>query len=166
MHWIRFLAFWQKRAGKSWKNAGEAINAFDLAHASADYEDILSHYPDVLLFAPSTNIVIGTQGIWIEGTCVSKFPAGSSVALHRDNGKHYLHIGEQKISVTDDTRGKIAEIRRWIDWYFRDFLPNIPTAAPAILSCRHPMWQLCSATCPECGKNYVPCPGDLGAAID
>ncbi len=165
MHWIRFQAFWQKRDGKHWQRAGEALTALELANASENYADILKHYPDVLLYAPKPNIVIGTQGVWIEGACITSYPKGASIAVQRGDGRYTLQIGEQRVRMNDDPRGNLEEIRRWVEWYFRDFLPAVPNAAPAMLSCRHRMWQLGARTCPECDKKFVPCPGDLGAAI-
>ncbi len=166
VHWVRFLAFWQQRDAKGWQRAGAALTAFDLARAIHEYEDILAHYPDVLLYASKSNIVVGTRGLWIDGACVTNFPTGAAITTSRSDGVFYLQIGEQRLRMNDDPRANLDEIRRWLEWYFREFLPTVPTGLPTILSCRHRMWQLSLTTCPECGKKFVPCPGDLGAAFE
>ncbi len=165
-HWVQFYALWvQLHNLRPWDSVGIALTMLDLAGSPAEYDDLLSYYPDVLLFIAKANLVIGTRGVWIEGVCVTAFPAGAELSVQRISGAHELSVGAVKIRCADNPRPHLDDIRRWLRWYFSDFLPTVVNLARPLAESRHRMWQLGKVACPECGRSLVPCLGDLGVAL-
>jgi hypothetical protein len=85
--------------------------------------------------------------------------------LQKISGHHELTIGAIKIRCSENPRAYLDDIRRWLHFYFQEFLPTVSSIARPLLESRHRMWQLSKVTCPECGKSLVPCVGDLGVAV-
>lgn len=164
-HWVQFFALWHQRNRRPWESAGAALTMIDLADAPADYDDILSYYPDVLLYVAKANLVLGSRGVWIEGVCVTAFPAGTELSVQRVSGAYELAIGAFKIRCAENPRPHLDEMRRWLRWYFGEFLPAAMNLARPLAESRHRMWQLGKVNCPECGRALVPCLGDLGVAL-
>jgi uncharacterized C2H2 Zn-finger protein len=164
-HWVQFYALWVQRNRMPWEAVGPALTVFELVQSPAEYDDILSYYPDALLYVAKTNLVLGTRGAWIEGVCVTAFPAGAELSVQRISGAHELAIGAVKIRCADNPRPYLDDIKRWLRWYFDDFLPTVVKLARPLSESRHRMWQLGKVACPECGRPLVPCLGDLGVAI-
>jgi hypothetical protein len=164
-HWLQFHALWSRRNRKPWENAGPAANMLELADEPARVTELLSYYPDVLLYIAESNIVIGTKGVWLEGVCVTSFGPSAEVLAKRVDRGWELLVGAQIIRAPEDPRAHLANIKRWLRWYFQEFLPTVSTAPRPMVESRHRMWQLGKVACPECGKSLVPCPGDLGVAL-
>ncbi len=164
-HWVQFFALWLQRNRRPWEAAGAALCVLDLVKSPAEYDDILSYYPDALLYIPKANLVLGTRGAWIEGVCVTAFPAGAECSVQRISGAYELSIGALKIRCADNPRPYLEDIKRWLSWHFNEFLPTVIKLARPLSESRHPMWQLSKVACPECGRPLVPCLGDLGVPI-
>jgi uncharacterized C2H2 Zn-finger protein len=164
-HWVQFFALWVQRNHKPWDAVGQALTVFELVQSPAEYDDILAYYPDVLLYISKANLVLGTRGAWIEGVCVTAFPAGAELSVQRISGAHELSIGAVKIRCADNPRPHLDDIKRWLRWYFNEFLPTVVNLARPLLESRHRMWQLGKVACPDCGRPLVPCLGDLGVAL-
>jgi hypothetical protein len=164
-HWLQFFALFQQRSRRPWDSAGEAITMLELARAPAQFEEVLTHYPDVLLFVPRANLVIGSKGVWIEGVCVTSFQLGADVSLQKISGQYELTIGAIKIRCSQNPRAHLDDIRRWLRYYFQEFLPTVSSLARPHVESRHRMWQLSRVTCPECARPLVPCLGELGLAV-
>jgi hypothetical protein len=164
-HWLQFFTVWSKRNQAPWESAGAAHTMIDLAKAANEYEEILAHYPDVLLYAPKANIVIGSKGVWIEGVCVTSFLPGTEVSLQKISGHHELTIGAIKIRCSENPRAYLDDIECWLRFYFQEFVPTVANVARPLLESRHRMWQSSKLLCPECGRALAPCVGDLGIAL-
>ncbi len=164
-HWLQFFALWQQRSRKPWDDVGPALTMIDLAKAPEEYEEVLAYYPDVLLYVPKANLVIGSKGVWIEGVCVTSFQAGAEVSAQKISGNYELTVGPIKIRCAENPRAYLDDIRRWLRYYFQEFLPTVSNLARPLVESRHRMWQLSKTTCPECGKGLVACLGDLGVAL-
>jgi len=164
-HWQRFFAIWHGRNRKSWKDVGPALLMLDLAASPADHDELLSHYPDVLLYVRKANLVIGTRGIWIEGVCVTSYRPGTTIASDRGSNAYELRIGDVRIRCTDDPRPYLEDIKRWLRWYFFDFLPTVPAGPRPQTESRHRMWQLDKTACNDCSRPLVPCPADIGVPV-
>ena len=164
-HWLQFFALWAQRGRKPWEAVGDAVTMVDLARAPAKYEEILTHYPDVLLYVPKASLVIGSKGVWIEGVCVTSFPAGADVSLQKISGHFELTVGAIKIRCADNPRAYLDDIKSWLRYYFQSFLPTVASPVRPAFESTHRMWQLSRVACPECGKPLVPCLGDLGVAL-
>ena len=164
-HWLQFFTLWHQRSRQPWASAGVAKTMVEVAQAPAEFEELLSFYPDVLLYVARANLVIGTKGVWIEGVCITSYPAGTPVSVERADDAHELTVGSVKIRCTENPREYLDDIKRWLRYYFDEFLPTVSRAARPLAESRHRMWQLSKVTCPECGKSLVPCLGDLGVAL-
>jgi hypothetical protein len=164
-HWLQFHALWRQQQHRPWDNAGPALTMFELAQRPEDYDEILTYYPDVLLFVEKANLVIGSKGVWIEGVCVTALPAGAEIAVERASGEWELQIGSLIIRCEEDPRPYLADLKRWLHFYFQDFVPTVRNTARPMTETRHRMWQLSKTVCPECGRPLVPCLGDLGVAL-
>lgn len=164
-HWLQYFSIWSQRNLAQWEEVSPALTMIELARDESEYEEILTHYPDVLLYAPKANIVIGSKGVWIEGVCVTSFQKGTDVSLHKFSGNYELTVGAIKIRCSENPRSYVDDIEQWLDYYFHEFLPTVPNVARPLLESKHRMWQLAKTTCPECGKSLVPCLGDLGVAL-
>jgi hypothetical protein len=164
-HWVQFYALWLQRNHRPWDKVGPALTMLDLVKSPAEYDDLLSYYPDVLLFIARANLVLGTRGVWIEGVCVTAFPAGAELSVQRSSGEYELSVGAIKIRCADNPKPHLDDMKRWLRWYFSDFLPTVVNLARPLAESRHRMWQLGKVACPECGRALVPCLGDLGVAV-
>ena len=164
-HWVQFFALWVQQNRKPWEAVGPALTVLELVQSPAEYDDILSYYPDALLYIAKANLVLGTRGAWIEGVCVTAFPAGAELSVQRISGAHELLIGAIKIRCADNPRPHLDDIKRWLRWHFNDFLPTVVNLARPLSESRHRMWQLGKVACPECNRPLVPCLGDLGVAV-
>ncbi|MBI1831287.1 MAG: hypothetical protein HYR84_07555, partial [Planctomycetes bacterium] len=164
-HWQRFFALWHQRHRKPWEDVAPAMVMLDLAAAPAEHEELLAHYPDVLLYVPTANLVIGTRGIWIEGVCVTSYRPGTTIATDRGTSAYELQIGELRIRCAENPRAYLDDIKRWLRWYFQEFLPTVPTGQRPLAESRHRMWQLDKTACPDCARPLVPCPADLGVPL-
>jgi hypothetical protein len=85
--------------------------------------------------------------------------------VQKISGHHELTIGPIKIRCSENPRAYLDDIKRWLRYYFQEFLPTVSNLARASLESRHRMWQLSKVTCPECGKGLAACVGDLGVAL-
>ncbi len=164
-HWLQFHALWKHQQRKPWEAAGYALTMLELAQIPKQHEDLLAFYPDVLLYIAKANLVIGTKGVWIEGVCISSYQANAEIAWLRTSTGFEISIGAVRIRTPENPRDALDEIKRWLRWYFQDFVPSIPTAPRPMTESRHRMWQLDKTACPECSRALVPCPGDLGIAL-
>jgi hypothetical protein len=164
-HWQQCFALWDQRSRRTWESAGTAKTMFGLAKMPKEFEHLLSFYPDVLLYSPSANLVVGSKGIWIEGVCIRSFQAGDEVSAQSISGGFELRIGALLIRCADNPRAYLDEVRRWLHWYFRVFVPSVSRHAEPLVESRHRMWQTDKITCPECSRSLVTCTGDLGVAV-
>jgi hypothetical protein len=164
-HWLQFHALWLKRVIEPWQSAGSAVTMLDLATKPAPVEELLAHYPDVLLYAAKLSLIVGTKGIWIEGLCVTSYQAGTDLTAERVNGSFEIQIGSQRIRCAENPRPFLDQIKRWLRWYFLEFVPSVANTPRPLTESRHRMWQLNKIACPECGRPLVPCLGDLGVAV-
>ena len=98
-HWLQYYAVWSKRNQAPWEAAETALTMIDLAKAVDEYEEILTHYPDALLYAPKANIVLGSKGVWIEGVCVTSYQPGTEVSLQKISGHHELTSARSRFAV-------------------------------------------------------------------
>ncbi len=105
-----------------------------------------------------------SKGVWIEGVCVTSYRLGVEVSIQRTNG-YEIVIGTQRIRSPENPQAHLEDIKRWLRWYFLEFVPTVPTSPRPMAESRHRMWQLSKVACPECGRALAPCPGDLGVAI-
>jgi hypothetical protein len=164
-HWLQFHAIWRQRNQKPWLGVCEAIDMVELADAPDDVEELLSFYPDVLLYIANANLVIGSKGVWIEGVCVTSFQARSEVLMKPISDGYEVLVGALIIRSRDNPRAYLDDMKRWLQWYFHEFVSSVSDAPRPLTESRHRMWQLCKIVCPECGQPLVPCPGDLGVAL-
>jgi len=164
-HWLQVFALWNQRSRRPWESVGEAKTVFELTKFPQQYEDLLSFYPDVLLYAPKVNLAIGSRGVWIEGVCVTSFRTEDEVTMQRGAGGFELQVGTLRIRCAENPRAALDEIRRWLGWYFQEFVPSVSDLARPMPESRHRMWQLDKIACPECSRLLVPCAGDLGVAL-
>jgi uncharacterized C2H2 Zn-finger protein len=165
-HWLQFHALWSQLNRRPWENAGPALTMRDLAKAPGEYEDLLTYYPDVLLYVSRSNLVMGTKGVWIEGVCVTAWPPGTDVSMQRVGGGEFeITVGHLRIRTSENPQAYLDDIKRWLRWYFQEFVPGVMKVAVPLTESRHRMWQASKVTCMECGKALVPCPGDLGVAL-
>ncbi len=164
-HWLQFFAIWTARSGKLWEKAGPALTMLELAEDPAEHEEILAYYSDVLLFAPGPNLVVGSKGIWLEGICVTTFSANTEISVERGAAGFELTIGKVCVRYDESPRPYLDEIKRWLRWYFFEFVPVIANVAHPMSESRHRMWQLSKVECPECKRPLVPCLGDLGVVL-
>ncbi|MBI3822493.1 MAG: hypothetical protein HY289_07415 [Planctomycetes bacterium] len=163
--WLQFHALWVQRNRKPWEAAGAAVNMLDLAKSPRSVEELLSFYPDVLLYVAKANLVIGGKGVWIEGVCVTGYQIGTEIFVQRGERGHELKIGTLSIRCTENPRPYLDEIRRWLRWYFLEFLPTVSSKPRPLTESRHRMWPLDKVACPECVRLLVACPGDLGVGL-
>ncbi len=164
-HWQQFQAVWSQRNRKPWEAAGPAANMLDLAKQPASVEDLLSYYPDVLLYIAKANLVIGSKGVWIEGVCVTSFPPSADVTAEKLSNGYEVQVGTLRIRAAENPRPYLDDIKRWLRWYFHEFVPTVPNAPRPMTESRHRMWQLSKIACTECSRPLVACPGDLGVAL-
>ena len=164
-HWQQVYALWQHRNRKPWESVGPAATTFDLAKEPAEVEELLAHYPDVLLYIAKANLVIGSKGVWIEGVCVTSYRPGTPVSADRGSNGHEIQIGELHIRCAENPRAYLEPIKRWLIWYFQEFMPTVPSAPRPLTESRHRMWQLSKIECSECSKPLVACPADLGVGL-
>lgn len=164
-HWLQFHTLWTQQHRKPWEGAGYAATMLDLAAMPRQHEDLLAFYPDVLLYLAKANLVIGTKGVWIEGVCITAFPPGAEVSAQRVNGGYDIIVGATRIRTPENPRDYLEDIKRWLRWYYQEFVPSVPTTPRPMTESRHRMWQLDKTACPDCGRALVPCPGDLGVAL-
>jgi hypothetical protein len=164
-HWLQCYALWDQRSRRPWASVGEAKTLFELAKSPGEFEDLLSFYPDVLLYVARANLVVGSKGIWIEGVCIPAHQVGTDVTMQRVNGSFELQVGVLRIRCAENPRAFLNDVQRWLNWYFLDFVPTVSSAPRPLTESRHRMWHLSKMTCPECSRTLVPCPGDLGVAL-
>jgi hypothetical protein len=164
-HWLQCFALWDQRSRRTWESAGAAKTMFELAKNPAEFEHLLSFYPDVLLYNAKANLVIGSKGVWIEGVCVTSFQPGAEVSGQSGGGGFEVRIGNLNIRCAENPRPYLDDFQRWLHWYFQVFVPSVPSHAQPLLESRHRMWQLDKSTCRECSRPLVPCAGDLGVAL-
>jgi hypothetical protein len=167
-HWLQFHAIWRQRNKKPWLSAGEATDMIELASAadpSAEVEELLTFYPDVLLYVARANVVIGGKGVWIEGVCVTALPPQTNVSVERIAGGYEILVGSLSIRCEENPLPHIDEITRWLKWYFQGFVPTVSNTPRPLAESRHRMWQLGKTTCPDCSQSLFACPGDLGVAL-
>ena len=165
-HWLQFYALWLQRNRRPWESAGDAATMLDLADAPEEYDEILTYYPDVLLYVAKANLVIGSKGVWVEGVCVTAHPPGAEVSVAaRRRAATRLQVGSLLIRCEDNPQPHLEDLKRWLRFYFQDFVPTVANVARPMTETRHRMWQLSKTTCPECGRTLVPCLGDLGVAL-
>ena len=164
-HWLQVFALWNQQNRRPWENAGTAVPLLDVANDPEEYDEILTYYPDVLLYVPSANLVIGSKGVWVEGVCVTAHPPGAALFVERLSGQYELQVGALIIRCADNPKPHLEDLNRWLRFYFQDFVPTVSNAARPMTETRHRMWLLSKTTCPECGRALVPCLGDLGVAL-
>jgi hypothetical protein len=164
-HWLQFHAICRQRSTKPWHRAGPAIDMIDLAKASREYDELLTYYPDALLYFAKANLVVGGKGVWIEGVCVTGLPPQTNVTMQNVSGGYEIQIGALRIRSAENPRAYLDDIQHWLNWYFKEFVPSVSNAPRPMTESRHRMWQLSKTTCPECGRALAPCPGDLGVAL-
>jgi hypothetical protein len=164
-HWQQFHALWSQREQQPWAKVGEAVTMIDMAAEPSDYDDILTYYPDVLLYVESANLVIASKGVWLEGMCITSFAPGTEVTAERTSGGWALHVGYVHIRCTEDLGPYLDDIEDWLRWYFERFVPNVPRTARPMTESRHRMWQIGKIICSECQRPLVPCLGDLGVTV-
>ena len=164
-HWLQFMTIRAERDRKPWAKVGPAVTMLELAASPEEHKDVLAYYPDVLLYVPKGNLVIGSKGIWIEGICVNTFTKETEISIDRGNDGFELGIGDLTIRCAANPRPHLDEIKRWLRYWFVEFTPALPSVARPMTESRHRMWQLSKVSCPECNRTLVPCPGDLGVAL-
>jgi hypothetical protein len=164
-HWLQFMTIRAERGRRPWEKAGPAVTMLDLVKDPAKYEDVLAFYPDALLYVPSSNLVIGSKGIWIEGICVTTFTRDTDFCVDRGSDGFELGIGDLTIRCGTNPRPRLDEIKRWLRYWFLEFIPSLPSVARPMTESRHRMWHLSKMTCSECHRPLVPSPGDLGVAL-
>jgi hypothetical protein len=162
-HWLQVHALWLFRDKKPWQKIGPALDPFDLAD-SHGHEEILAYYPDVLLYSPRDNLVIGSKGVWIEGVCVTSAPQSDAILLSL-HGVQEIQVGNLRIPCGRAFRTHLNDIQNWLNWYFRDFLPTVPNTPQLMVESRHRLWQQGRIVCPECNRWLFPCAGDLGVLL-
>src|SRR2546423_14940743 len=72
-HWQQFHALWSQREQHPWDKVGQAVTMLQLAESPLEYDELLSYYPEVLLYVESANLIIASKGLWIEGMCITSF---------------------------------------------------------------------------------------------
>jgi hypothetical protein len=164
-HWLQFMTIRAERGLRPWEKVGPAVTMLDLVKDPAKYEDVLAFYPDALLYVASSNLVIGSKGIWIEGICVTTFSHDTDFSVDRGSDGFELGIGDLTIRCSANPRPRLDEIKRWLRYWFLEFAPSLPSVARPMTESRHRMWHLSKTTCPECHRPLVPSPGDLGVAL-
>ncbi|MSQ95493.1 MAG: hypothetical protein EXR98_13170 [Gemmataceae bacterium] len=164
-HWLQFHALWSRKTRRPWESAGPALTMFELAKTPDHHEDLLAFYPDVLLYITKANLVIGTKGVWIEGVCVTSFQPGAEVSSQKVGAGYEIVVGTVCIRAAENPRDYLDAIKRWLRWYFQEFVPSVPTTPRPMTESRHRMWQLDKTACPDCGRALVACPSDLGVAL-
>ncbi|MBI2806903.1 MAG: hypothetical protein HYX68_18135 [Planctomycetes bacterium] len=164
-HWLQFHALWTEYQRRPWEAIGPAVGMIDLAKNPRPHQELLSFYPDVLLYVAKANLVIGTKGVWIEGVCVTAYQPGVEVAMRKFGGEYEIVIGDQRIRAPENPSAYLNDIRRWLSWYFHQFVKSVPAAPRPMIESRNRMWQLGKIDCPECAKPLYPCPADLGVAL-
>jgi hypothetical protein len=167
-HWQQFHVIWSQREARPWKKVGNAITMQELAGQPVEYDELLSYYPDVLLYSAKTNVVVASKGVWIEGTCVAAFDKTTEIATERlsgSGGGYELRVGYQHIRCAENPAPHLDEIEAWLLWYFQKFVPSVPRATRFTSDSRHRMWQLGKIACPECKRALAACPGDLGVGL-
>ena len=163
-HWQQVHALWSEYPDRPWVRVGQGSGLCDLAKNPRAYNEVLGFYPDVLLYAPRANVVVGTKGVWIEGGCVGSFPAGGAISTRRVAGEHEIVVAGQRIRTAENPNPFLDEIESWLNWYFHQFLRKLPSPPP-LADSRHRRWQARRIDCPEGSRPLYPCPGDLGVAL-
>lgn len=166
-HWLRLYAVWSEGAREPWGAASGALSIFDLAEESPEQAEVLlEDYPDLLLHVDEANIVIGNDGIWFEGECIRQFARGTTVETRRGSSSGWeVCIGRLVIPCANNLRGTVEILRHWLEFWFHELLPRVPTTVPLLTESGRKMWQSARFVCPTCGRALVPCPGDVGIGI-
>jgi hypothetical protein len=167
-HWLQFYAIWRQRQKKPWQSAGAASDMIELASAAdppENVEELLSFYPDVLLYSADANVVVGSKGVWIEGVCVTKLAGDANVSADRIAGGYEILVGALAIRCESNPLSHLDAMTHWLHWYFREFVPTVANAPRPMTESLHRAWQLGKLTCPECSRSLFPCPGDLGVPL-
>jgi hypothetical protein len=164
--WLQRYALWVEHNRRPWAEVAPAITVFDLADRG-DREELLDTYPDLLLYAPRSEITLGSKGVWYQGVCIGSYGPSMDVYARRTDGDHpwEVVVGNQVIPCKRSPRDIMDELQRWLQYYFLEFLPRLPGAAAPATESSHRLWQAGKVACPGCGRAVVPCLGDIGIGV-
>jgi hypothetical protein len=164
--WLQRYAVWIEHNRRPWAEVAPAVTVYDLAERG-DQEELLDTYPDLLLYAPRSDVIVGSKGVWYQGICVGAYGPGMDVYVRRTEGDHPWEVvaGNQVIPCRRNPREAVDELQRWLAYYFQEFLPRLPAAAAPVQESDHNLWQAGKVACPSCGRALVPCLGDVGIGV-
>jgi hypothetical protein len=152
---------------RGWQSVGQAVSVFELAEGPQQADDLLTEHPLLLLVARRGALHITSRGVWILGQNLSTRPEANEIVWEWLAGErtYVIHIGPHHLRTPRKPRDLVAELESWLQFYFGDFLPRLPTSRRPISEPAQKMWQTLLTACPECNRPLVPCEGDVGIAV-
>jgi hypothetical protein len=169
---------WSLRASRPWDRCGEVRTVFEMA-SSPEVPELFSHYPDLLLFQvepewpkvaeiaqgePATvQILLCARGIVCQQQLITTLPRRTEMTTQWRRCE--LRVDDKVFWSTKVLDELERRLERWFRWAFLDFLPQVAAVSAWQAPDRTTLFRAWGArACPECGKYFLPRPGELGVA--
>ncbi len=183
---LRWL--WEIRKDRPWQVIDTATTSFDLARYPMLGEAIIENHSELYLYQAIADIqsssktpspiLITREGIIYQSIVISS--EKTTIEVHQKVAKptseqadgsvkivYQIAIGEVLLDIDHDPANLVDKLIRWRDYYFKQFLPNVPL----ILQKRtqnlwEPLLSQRKMVCPQCQETLLPVPGDMGIKFD
>jgi hypothetical protein len=172
---LRYL--WSLRASRPWDKFGETETVFEIA-ARPDGADLLAEFPDLLLMqsapwrltvdargkAAPTRILLRHSGVMLQEVMYTSPPNLIELTERKDG--NYLVLGKGLFRSADDLDPLMKRMERWFQYWFSEFLPQVPEARNWKAPDRAAVLRAWGAVaCPECQCVLMAKRGEVGVAV-
>ncbi|MFL5329134.1 MAG: hypothetical protein ACJ8C4_09465 [Gemmataceae bacterium] len=164
---------WDERESRPWRACGPATTVFQLARYPVLGGQVLAAEPDALLYQPlppagqfddPAPVILCGRGLVFRHVLVRELPE-HVWAWERPvwrGGGFELRMGEHRLEYDDDPTELAARLKRWADFWLREFLPR----GEYVLRYRvteHLTKLLANhiVSCPGCAKPVIPVAGKI-----
>jgi hypothetical protein len=165
--WGQLELLWSMGPRRAWQGVGPALSVFDLAERAHEAEALLEQYPDLLLSVRKQQLHVTARGVWVLGQMIHAYIPDDRISWEWSEAQRIflIDVGPHRLRIARGARELVVELKAWLKFYFRDFLPRFPTARRPTTEAGQKMWQTLRAACPECGRAMVPCVGEVGIPL-
>jgi hypothetical protein len=174
----RLRLLWTLRESNPWTRIGPAQTVFELADHPTHGPRQMEQRPDLLLLPtlPETGparrfgtvVELCTGGVRLGGTLLMEAPRTIEVKARVGPGAggYDLIVGPYRFWFRDDPDELARRLERWCQWYFREFLPQLPVDTSRTSAVAARLFEREAVACPECRKALLPCVGEMGVPVE
>ncbi len=165
--WSHLELLWSMRRARTWEKVGPAPSVFGLAESAHEAEALLEEHPHLLLSVRQDDLHVTSRGIWVLGEYLVARPDDKTIQWEWSaaDKAYVIEVGSHRLKTPSKPRDLVIALKAWLHFYFDEFLPRLPAARRPASDAAQKMWQGLRTSCPECGRQIVPCLGDVGIAV-